>query len=49
LWQGWLKTTVLQTAFIPGRNILEGVVIIQEVLHEMRVKKNTWNYSETGL
>ena len=38
-----------QTAFIPGRNILEGVVIIQEVLHEMRVKKNTWNYSETGL
>ena len=28
-----------QTAFIPGRNILEGVVIAQEVLHEMRVKK----------
>jgi hypothetical protein len=28
-----------QTAFIPGRNILEEVVIAQEVLHEMRVKK----------
>jgi hypothetical protein len=28
-----------QTTFIPGRNILEGVVILQEVLHELRVKK----------
>jgi len=28
-----------QTAFIPGRNILEGVVILQEVLHELRSKK----------
>jgi len=27
-----------QTAFIPGRNILDGVVILQEVLHELRVK-----------
>ena len=25
-----------QTAFIPGRNILEGVVILQEVMHEVR-------------
>lgn len=29
-----------QTAFIPRRNILEGVVILQEVLHELRVTKN---------
>ena len=28
-----------QTAFIPGRNILDGVVILQEVLHKLRVKK----------
>lgn len=28
-----------QTAFIPGKNILDGVVILQEVLHELRVKK----------
>lgn len=28
-----------QTAFIPERNILEGVVIIQEVLHELRISK----------
>jgi hypothetical protein len=28
-----------QTAFIPKRNILEGVVILQEVLHELRCKK----------
>lgn len=28
-----------QTAFIPGRFILEGCVIIHEVLHELKVKK----------
>ena len=28
-----------QIAFIPGRNILEGVVIVQEVLHELKVLK----------
>ena len=28
-----------QTAFIPGRNILEGVAILQEVLHELRMSK----------
>jgi hypothetical protein len=28
-----------QTAFIPGRYILEGVVILHEILHELRVKK----------
>jgi hypothetical protein len=27
-----------QTSFIPRRNILEGVVILQEVLHELRSK-----------
>ena len=30
-----------QTTFIPGRNILEGVVILQEVLHELRSTKST--------
>ena len=25
-----------QTTFIPGRNILEGVVILQEVMHELK-------------
>ena len=30
-----------QTAFILGRNILEGVVILQEVLHELRSTKST--------
>ena len=28
-----------QTAFILGRNILEGVVILQEILHELKSKK----------
>ena len=28
-----------QMAFTPGRNILDGVVILQEVLHKLRVKK----------
>lgn len=33
--------SLFQTAFIPGRNILEGVVILQEVLHELRVTKSS--------
>jgi transcription antitermination factor NusG len=28
-----------QTTFMPGRNILEGVVILHETMHEMRKKK----------
>jgi hypothetical protein len=28
-----------QTTFIPGRYIIEGVVILHEILHELRVKK----------
>ena len=28
-----------QTTFIPGRNILDGVVILLEALHELRVRK----------
>jgi hypothetical protein len=28
-----------QTTFIPGRYILEGVVVLHEILHEIRVKK----------
>ena len=30
-----------QTAFIPGRNILEGVVILQEVMHELKDTKTS--------
>jgi hypothetical protein len=30
-----------QTAFIPGRNVLEGVVILQETLHELKVTKKS--------
>jgi hypothetical protein len=28
-----------QSAFVPGRNILEGVVILHETIHELRMKK----------
>jgi hypothetical protein len=28
-----------QSAFIPGRNILEGVVILYETIHELHMKK----------
>ena len=28
-----------QTAFIPGRYILDGVLIVHEILHELRVRK----------
>jgi hypothetical protein len=31
-----------QTAFISGRNILEGVVIVHETLHELRKSKSRW-------
>jgi hypothetical protein len=28
-----------QTTFIKGKNILEGVLVLHEVVHELRVKK----------
>ena len=28
-----------QTAFLPGRNIMEGAVILHETLHELHTKK----------
>jgi hypothetical protein len=31
-----------QTAFVRGRNILEGVVILHETIHELHRKKNEW-------
>jgi hypothetical protein len=36
------KTVVsqTQTAFIPGRNIMEGVVILHETIHELHTKKS---------
>lgn len=30
-----------QTAFIPGRNILEGCVILHEVMLELKIKRDT--------
>lgn len=30
-----------QTAFLPGRNIMEGVVILHETIHEMHRKKRS--------
>ena len=36
------QTTVVsptQTAFMPGRNIMEGVVILHETIHELHTKK----------
>ena len=35
------KTVVspTQTAFMPGRNIMEGVVILHETIHELHTKK----------
>jgi hypothetical protein len=29
-----------QTAFMPGRNIMEGVVILHETIHELHAKKS---------
>jgi len=30
----------MQTAFMPGRNIMEGVVILHETIHELHTKKS---------
>ena len=32
-----------QTAFMPDRNILEGVVVLHETLHEIHSKKTRWS------
>jgi hypothetical protein len=37
-----------QTAFMPGRNIMEGVVILHETIHEL-YRKNEWSNSEIRL
>ena len=33
-----------QTAFMPGRNIIEGVVILHETIHELHTKKRTGSF-----
>jgi hypothetical protein len=37
-----VKTVVsqTQTAFMPGRNIMEGVFILHETIHELHTKKS---------
>jgi hypothetical protein len=35
-----------QTAFIPGRNIMEGVVVLHEMIHEIYMKKDEWGNIE---
>ena len=32
-----------QTTFIPGRNIMEGTVILHETIHELHNKKTRWH------
>jgi hypothetical protein len=36
-----------QTAFIPRRNIMKGVVILHETIHEFHRKTNEWCKTET--
>jgi hypothetical protein len=36
-----------QSAFLPGRYILEGVVVLHETIHEMKRKKTKWDPSKT--
>jgi hypothetical protein len=35
-----------QTAFIPGRNIIKGVVMLNETIHELH-RKNEWGNSKS--
>ena len=37
-----------QTAFMPDRNILEGVVVLHETLHEIHTKKARWSCFKGG-
>jgi hypothetical protein len=30
-----------QTTFLPGRNIMEGVIILHETIHEMHIRKQS--------
>jgi hypothetical protein len=34
-----------QTTFIPGRFILEGIITLHEILHELRMKKTKGSFS----
>jgi hypothetical protein len=38
-----------QTAFILGRNIMEGVVMLHETIHEIHIKKDEWGNPKTRL
>jgi hypothetical protein len=38
-----------QMAFIPGRYIMEGVVILHETIHELHRKKTIWYNSKIRL
>ena len=35
-----------QIAFMPGRNIMEGVAILHETIHEVHIKKTKWRSSQ---
>ena len=35
-----------QTAFMPGRNIMEGVVILHETIHELHTKNGIGSFSK---
>ena len=34
----------MRTAFLTGRNIMEGVVILYETIHELHTKKTEWDH-----
>ena len=38
-----------QTAFMPGRNIMEGVVILHETIHELHTKNKMGSFSKLTL
>jgi len=38
-----------QTVFMPGRNIMEGVVILHETIHELHTKKEMVSFSKLTL
>jgi hypothetical protein len=37
-----------QAVFMKGRNIMNGIMVLHEVMHETKKKKSNWDHSKTG-
>lgn len=40
---------ICQFEFIQGRNIIDGIIALHEILHDTKIKKKRWDSFEIGL